>query len=134
MDDLTKKQRSYCMSRIKSKHTKPELIVRRILRNLGCKYILHAKHFAGKPDIVIKDKKTIIFINGCFWHQHKGCKRAIMPKSNIKYWHKKLMRNIEKQKKDIMGLKKSKWKIFIIWECQAKNEKALVRRIKGMLG
>lgn len=117
------------MSRISSKHTSPEIAVRKALYKLGYRYRLHDKKLPGKPDIVIKQAKTAIFVNGCFWHQHKGCKRQSIPKSNLKYWRGKLRANIEKQKADIRKLKKLGWKIFIVWECEAKREVVLVKKV-----
>ena len=121
------------MSRIKSKDTKPEKIVRRVLSKLGWRYRLHNTKLSGKPDIVISKIKTIFFINGCFWHQHKGCKWQSAPKTNTEYWNKKLKRNVEKQKEDIRILKKDGWKINIIWECETKNENNLIKKIKKIL-
>lgn len=132
MDTMTKKQRSYCMSRIKSKDTKPEIIVRKALSSLGVKYRLHSKKLPGTPDIVIPKAKTAIFINGCFWHQHKGCKKIIIPKSNRGYWKNKLVRNVEKQKKDTAILRKNGWKVVKIWECEAKKEDKLKRKLKNL--
>ena len=105
MDNLTKKQRSLCMSKIRSRDTQPEKIVRKALRQCGWSYRLHAGRLPGRPDVVIPKSKTIIFVNGCFWHQHKGCGRRSMPKANVSYWSRKLRRNIEKQKKDIIKFK-----------------------------
>ena len=130
MDNLTKKQRKFCMSRIKSKNTQPEKIVRKILSRLGWRYRLHNTKLSGKPDIVISKIKTIFFINGCFWHQHKGCKWQSIPKTNIEYWSKKLRRNVEKQKEDIRILKKDGWKVNVIWECETKNENNLIKKLK----
>ncbi|GIW62202.1 MAG: very short patch repair endonuclease [Patescibacteria group bacterium] len=107
MDNLTKEQRRICMSRIRSKDTKPEKIVKKILTQFGLRYRLHNAKLPGKPDIVISKMKTIFFINGCFWHQHKGCKKQAVPKANIEYWGAKLKRSIEKQKKDIKLLRKA---------------------------
>lgn len=121
------------MTRITSKNTRPEKIVRQILTKQGWRYRLHSRKLPGKPDIVISKIKTIIFINGCFWHQHKGCKRQAMPKSNLGYWRKKLKRNIEKQKQDIKELKKAGWKVVIFWECEIKNEKKLSKKLKTKL-
>lgn len=130
-DNLSKIQRSSCMSKIRSKHTKPEKHVRKILRELGIKYKLYAKNLPGKPDIIVPEKKTAIYINGCFWHRHKHCRKAAMPKTNIKYWKDKLNRNVKKQNKDLVSIKKMGWKSFIIWECQI--EKHLISRIKKAL-
>jgi len=133
MDNLTKEQRKLCMSRIRSKDTQPEKVVRKILTDLGWKYRLHNAKLPGKPDIVISKVKTIFFINGCFWHQHKGCKKQAMPKVNIKYWKNKLKRNVDKQKQDIKKLESDGWKVYIIWECQTKNEKTLIKKIQKVL-
>ncbi|KKR29997.1 MAG: mismatch endonuclease Vsr protein [Candidatus Woesebacteria bacterium GW2011_GWA1_39_8] len=121
MDKLTKEKRSQNMAQIRSKNTEPEIRVRKILAELGWNYRLHSRKLPGKPDIVISKIKTAIFINGCFWHQHKGCKRCTMPKSNSEYWNKKLEGNIQKQKQSIKDLKILGWKTAIIWECQTKN-------------
>jgi len=121
------------MSRIKSKNTKPEIIVRKVLTKLGYRYRLHVKILPGKPDIVFSKRKLVIFINGCFWHQHQGCKRQSLPKTNTEYWHNKLQRNIEKQKKDIDELISLKWKVTIIWECDTRNEEVLTTSLKEVL-
>jgi len=133
MDTLTQEQRTRCMSRIKSKNTKPEIIVRKVLTKLGYRYRLHVKILPGKPDIVFSKRKLVIFINGCFWHQHQGCKRQSLPKTNTEYWHNKLQRNIEKQKKDIDELISLKWKVTIIWECDTRNEEVLTTSLKEVL-
>ncbi|MBA7513760.1 Very short patch repair protein [subsurface metagenome] len=133
MDNLTKEQRNLCMSRIRSKDTKPEKVLRGILTELGWKYRLHADKLPGRPDIVIPKIKTTIFVNGCFWHQHEGCKRNSMPKTNVVYWRRKLKRNVEKQKEDIKVLRKLRWKVFIIWECQTKNKDHLVNEVQRIL-
>lgn len=130
MDNLTKKQRHLCMSRIRSKNTKPELAVRRMLRRLKIRHSLHSKKLPGKADIVITKKRMVIFINGCFWHQHKGCTRQAMPKVNVKYWRKKLERNVKRQKSVLIKLRKEKWKPLIIWECQIKRPDQLNQIIK----
>lgn len=133
MDNLTKTTRSFCMSRIRSKNTKPEKAVKGILRKLKIKGRYHVSNLPGKPDIVIPKKKLIIFINGCFWHQHKNCKRKAMPKTNIHYWRNKLKRNILLQKKHISANKKLGWKVRIIWECQTKNIASMRRKIVGFI-
>jgi DNA mismatch endonuclease (patch repair protein) len=121
-DNLTAKQRSRCMSRIRSKNTRPEIIARNTIKKIGIKYHLHAKQMPGKPDIIIPSKKIVLFINGCFWHQHEKCKRRVMPKTNTKYWKSKLGRNVEKQKKDVKALRRLGWKPLIMWECQIKRD------------
>jgi len=121
------------MSRIRSKDTNPELSVRKILTALGLRYRLHVSRLPGKPDIVIAKWKTVIFINGCFWHQHKGCRRKFVPKTNIDYWKRKLERNVERQKENIKALKKLNWRVIILWECQTGNEKYIIRKIRRFL-
>lgn len=129
MDNLTKKQRKFCMSRIKSRDTNPETAVRNILTSMGLRYRLNCVKLNGRPDIVISKLKTIFFINGCFWHQHKGCKKAVMPKTNKEYWKNKLERNVEKQASDIKILEKEGWKVYVIWECEIKNKDKLNEKI-----
>lgn len=121
------------MSRIRSKNTGPEKAVRKILSELGFRYRLHAKQLPGKPDIMIKKSKTAIFINGCFWHQHKDCKRKTMPKSNRSYWKPKLERNVAKQKTDIKALQKDDWKVGIVWECETGDEDTLKKKLQKIL-
>jgi len=133
MDNLTQEQRKLCMSRIRSKNTKPELIVRRVLSKMGIRYRLHNSKLPGKPDIMISKAKTIIFINGCFWHQHKNCKKQVMPASNRDYWEKKLKRNIEKQKQDVRALRKLGWKVHKLWECQTADEMKLTKKVLQIL-
>ena len=133
MDNLTKEQRKLCMAEIRSKNTKPEIVVRKALSKLGAKYRLHNSKLAGKPDIVISKAKKIIFINGCFWHQHKNCKKQALPKANKKYWGPKLQRNVEKQEQDIKLLKKQGWKVYKIWECQTNNENKLTQKLSKIL-
>ena len=120
-DHLTQVKRSWNMSRISSKNTKPELIVRKLLYKSGVRFRLHAKDLPGKPDISNKSKGFAIFVNGCFWHQHEGCKRANTPKSNKEYWVPKLKRNVKRQKENIKSLIEMGLKPHIIWECEAKD-------------
>jgi DNA mismatch endonuclease (patch repair protein) len=115
-----KATRSYNMSQIKGKDTKPEMLVRRYLHAHGYRYRLHVKDLPGKPDIVLPKYKTVIFINGCFWHGHKDCKYATIPKTKTEWWQNKINGNIENDKKKITFLKKNDWKIITIWGCKLK--------------
>jgi DNA mismatch endonuclease (patch repair protein) len=115
--------RSFNMSRIKGKNTKPEIQVRAFLHKLGFRYRLHVKALPGKPDIVLPKFKTVIFVNGCFWHGHAGCRYYIVPKTRTEWWLEKINTNINN---DIRGLKllaEAGWKIIIIWECELKPNK-----------
>lgn len=132
-DVFTKSKRSEVMSKIRSKNTRPELVVRRALTKMGLKYRLHNGRLPGKPDIIIPSMKTIIFINGCFWHQHSGCKRKAMPKTNRDYWETKLQNNVNRQSRTVRALNKLGWKVHKIWECQTANEDRLTERLSRML-
>jgi len=118
------------MSRIKSKNTSPELIVRKFLFNKGFRYRVHYK-LVGKPDIVFGNKKIAIFVNGCFWHMH-GCKNSVLPKTGRKFWKNKLEGNVKRDKKIERNLKKDGWSIYKIWECELEKnpEKSLEKIIK----
>lgn len=115
-----KATRSYNMSRIRSKDTKPEMLVRKFLFANGFRYRLHDTKLPGKPDIVLPKYKTVIFVHGCFWHGHEGCKYFKMPKTRTEWWRGKIERNVENDKKAVRLLKKSNWKVIQIWECALK--------------
>ena len=116
-DVHTKEIRSYNMSRIKGKNTKPELLVRRFLHANGFRYKLHDKSLPGKPDIVLPKYKTVIFVHGCFWHGHEGCKYYVVPKTRTEWWLNKINGNIANDVKAIKALQKEGWKIINLWEC-----------------
>lgn len=117
-----KRTRSYNMSRIKSKNTKPELLVRRYLHAHGFRYKLHDKLLPGKPDLVFPKYKTVVFIHGCFWHGHHNCKDYIVPKTNTEWWLKKIERNKSNHEKAELKLKELGWQVLVIWECDLKTE------------
>ena len=123
MDVHSKETRSYNMSRIKSSNTKSEEIVRKYLFSKGFRYRKNDKRYPGKPDIVLPKYKTIIFINGCFWHGHKDCKYYVIPKTNTDFWLNKINHNIERDQKQINQLKAEGWNVIVLWECQLKKEK-----------
>ncbi|MBW2045509.1 MAG: DNA mismatch endonuclease Vsr [Deltaproteobacteria bacterium] len=133
MDHLTSKRRSWNMSLIRSVNTKPELVVRQILHSLGYRFRLHRQNLPGKPDIVLKKYNTVIFVHGCFWHQHKGCKRSNIPKSNVKYWKPKLSQNVKRDKNHKRLLRKSGWKIITIWECEGKHPDKIAKKLSKYL-
>lgn len=135
MDKLTPERRSENMRRIKSKDMKPELAVRRLVHSLGYRYRLHRKDLPGKPDLVFGPRKKVIFVHGCFWHGHEreGCLDARRPKSNTNYWNPKLTRNKERDAERVAALEASGWQVLTIWECEVRNEKQLVTRVKNFL-
>jgi len=122
-DNHSKEVRSYNMSRIKSTDSKPETIVRKFLFSKGLRYRKNVKNMCGKPDIVFPKYKTVVFVNGCFWHGHEGCKYFVMPKSNTEYWMPKISKNIDRDKNNYKQLSEEGWKIIIVWECQLKKDK-----------
>ena len=132
-DVFSSKKRSEIMRQIKSKHTGPEMAVRKALTRRGIRHRLHSGQLPGKPDIIIPRLNIAIFVNGCFWHQHSNCKRKAMPKTNTAYWENKLKQNVKRQQRDIRVLKKLGWKVHKIWECQAKNDVKLANRLSRIL-
>ena len=106
------------MSRIRSENSKPEARLRKSLHGLGFRYRKNDGRLPGKPDIVLPKFRTVIFVNGCFWHQHPNCPRATLPKSNIDYWHNKLRKNTERDNKNIEKLEQLGWSVLVIWECE----------------
>ena len=131
-DVHTKKQRSYNMSRIKGKDTKPEMLVRRFLDANGYWYKLHDKNLPGKPDIVLPKYHTEIFVHGCFWHGHANCKYFVVPKTRTQWWADKINHNKANDAKAIKALKKDGWKVIEVWECKLKPAK-LEHTIAGIL-
>lgn len=130
------KTRSYNMSRISGKNTKPEMIVRKYLHRNGFRYRLHAKNLPGKPDLVLPKYNTVIFVHGCFWHAHEGCESFVMPKSRLNYWEPKLSGNKKRDEKNFIRLKEIGWNVLVVWECDLKQKFAnktlseLIRKLK----
>ena len=128
-DVFTKSKRSQIMARVHSKDTTAELIVRSTLHRLGYRFSLSSKKLPGKPDIVLSRFHKLIFVHGCFWHQHKGCKASERPSSNSDYWNNKLDRNILRDKKNIASLKTSGWDVLVVWECQIRKGLSLSNKL-----
>lgn len=117
MDNHTKSQRSYNMSRIRSTNSKPEEVVRKYLFSQGFRYRKNDKRYPGKPDIVLPKYMTVIFVHGCFWHMH-DCGRFVWPSSNVEYWEKKIYRNVDRDKEHTEKLQADGWKVLTVWECE----------------
>ena len=122
-DVLTPTQRHRCMSRIRSKETKPEMAVRRWLWAHGYRYRLNVKSVPGKPDIVMRRYRTAIFVNGCFWHGHERCSKFVMPKTNTEFWQSKIDRNRERDRQNYDILMQNGWQVIVLWECHLTKEK-----------
>lgn len=121
MDKLTKEQRHRCMASIHGKNTKPELLVRKFLFSRGFRYRLNHPRLPGHPDIVMRKYRTAIFVNGCFWHGHTGCRYFVLPKSNTAFWEAKIVRNRERDKEEQQRLAAMGWHCITVWECQLKS-------------
>ena len=122
-------QRSRNMSAIKSKNTKPEIKVRKILHSMGYRFRLHSKDLPGSPDIVLPKYKTVIFVHGCFWHRHENCKYASTPKTRKEFWNKKFIENKKRDSEIQEKIKILDWRSVVIWECETKNLKNLRDKI-----
>ena len=120
MDKFTAEKRSSIMSSVRSKNTKPEMYVRSTLHNNGLRFRLHRKSLPGSPDIVLPKFKTVIFVNGCFWHGH-DCPKGRRPTSNLDFWNEKLDQNLKRDKQNYVALKEMGWQVIVIWECDVVN-------------
>lgn len=133
MDRLTSARRSWLMSRVRGRHTKPEVAVRRIVFGLGYRYRLHDSKLPGKPDLVLARHRKTIFVHGCFWHGHRGCRYGKLPKSRTHFWKEKITGNRARDRRTIRKLEKLEWKTLIIWQCELKRPEKLVRKIDDFL-
>ena len=133
VDNRSPESRSRLMSRIGSKHTRPERIVRSLLYGLGYRYRLHRKNLPGKPDIVFVGRKKAIFVHGCFWHGH-GCKIGREPKSNLEFWRPKIDGNRERDRQKASELEQVGWSVEIVWQCELKDLQILEARLASFLG
>lgn len=133
-DPLSKRERSERMSRVRDRNTKPELIVRKMLWAMGYRYRLQGKKLPGRPDIVFIGRRRVIFVHGCFWHQH-GCTHYRMPKTRKAFWNAKLAANVKRDGKNQRELKKAGWRVLVLWECQLKkgNLTRVERRIRRFM-
>lgn len=121
VDRLSPERRSALMARVTAGDTKPEMVVRRLLHRAGYRYRLHVGSLPGRPDLVFRSRKKIIFVHGCFWHAHEGCKRATVPKTREPFWRKKLKRNKERDKAAVAALTNDGWDVLVVWECALKR-------------
>ena len=135
-DRISEERRSYNMSRIKSSNTSVELTVRRLIHGMGYRYRLHGKGLPGKPDIVFRPRRKVIFVHGCFWHQHPSpdCLDSRVPKSNLGYWEPKLERTKQRDASNQNLLLEMGWESLIVWECELRDVPALRSRIQEFLG
>jgi DNA mismatch endonuclease (patch repair protein) len=133
MDNLSPKERSAQMAKVRSKDTKPEMFVRRLVYSMGYRYRLHRSDLPGKPDMVFGPRRKVIFIHGCFWHGHY-CSLGRIPKSRVEFWTAKIVGNRARDEKHIEKLRACEWQTLTIWECQIKDVTSVKGRIKSFLG
>ena len=133
MDIVTRSQRSFIMSRIRSKDTKPEIVVRKKLFESGLRYRIHVRGLPGTPDIAIKKYKVVVDVRGCFWHGHGKCRFSSRPKSNKSYWLEKIDRNRKRDRANLKELRKMGYQVFVVWECKTKDEGSLMSEIKKIV-
>ena len=139
MDRLSPERRSWLMSRIRGSNTKPEIEVRSMLHGMGYRFRLHRRDLPGTPDIVLPGRAAVVFVHGCFWHQHVGCKKATIPLQNADFWMRKLTANCQRDIRNREDLQKMGWNVLVIWECQRKRDtepalQDLVGQIKACVG
>ncbi|MDE3135079.1 MAG: DNA mismatch endonuclease Vsr [Acidobacteriota bacterium] len=132
-DTLTRRERSERMALIRSRDTKPELLVRRIAKSCGYKFRLNVASLPGKPDLVFLRHRKVIFVHGCFWHRHPGCALARLPKSKLEFWLPKLTGNRRRDLRDLRRLRRAGWHVKVIWECQTKDTRCLESSIRKFL-
>jgi DNA mismatch endonuclease (patch repair protein) len=131
---MTSAERSRIMRAVKSRHTAPEMAVRRLAHGMGYRFRLHRADLPGKPDLTFPSRKAVILVNGCFWHGH-SCKRgARVPKINAAYWTAKIARNVTRDRGTLASLRRHGWRALVVWECEIKNERKLAARIRRFLG
>lgn len=128
-DTFSKAERSKIMSAVKSQDTKPEIIVRKYLFAKGFRFRKNVSAMPGKPDIVLPKYRTVVFVHGCFWHGHKGCRHADLPKSNFEYWREKIHKNITRDQKAISELSMAGWTVLIIWECEINKTPKSIKKL-----
>jgi DNA mismatch endonuclease, patch repair protein len=133
VDTFSREKRSDIMRRVRSSNTSPELLVRRLLHRAGYRFKLYGSDLPGNPDIVLPKYRAIILVHGCFWHRHKGCREATMPKSNVPYWEAKFARNENRDRRIKRALTRLGWRVITAWECQTKDPVRLLAKLKRAL-
>ena len=133
MDVVSPEKRSLMMAGIKGKNTKPEMIVRKMVHGMGFRFRLHRRNLPGSPDLVFPRLRRVIFVHGCFWHRHPGCRLAYTPKSNTQFWLEKLEANVRRDALALKALDTLNWEVLIVWECEASNLPALAQKLDSFL-
>jgi len=132
-DRISESKRSWNMSRIRGKDTKPEITVRSLLHKMGYRFRLHRNDLPGRPDIVLTSRKTVILVHGCYWHRHPGCKYAYSPKSRVDFWENKFAENVARDRRNLESLEEFGWKVLVVWECELRKPDILENRLRNEL-
>lgn len=132
-DRISKRDRSDLMSRIRSRDTAPELVVRSCVHRLGYRFRLHDRRLPGSPDLVLPRLRVIVFVHGCFWHRHAGCRLSYQPKSRVRFWSHKFEANVARDRRTAAALRRAGWRVLIVWECQTQDEQRLTKRLARFL-
>ncbi len=133
VDVFSEEKRSWVMSRVKGRDTKPELLVRSMVHRMGYRFRLHRRDLPGCPDIVLPRHKKVIFVHGCFWHSHRNCARAARPASNREFWDDKLDATVERDKRRVRELRRMGWQVLVVWQCELKDSGKLKRKLDRFL-
>lgn len=132
-DIVNKEQRSRNMSRIRGRDTKPELVVRRTAHRMGLRFRLYRKDLPGTPDLIFPKHRLAVFVHGCYWHRHNGCRFAYSPKSRVEFWTKKFEQNVERDRRNQTALRDLGWRVLVIWECETRDYRIIEERLRGCL-
>jgi len=132
-DIVSEQQRSYIMSRVSSKDTRPELLVRSFLHRLGFRFRIHSKKLPGRPDLVLTKHQAVVFVHGCFWHRHRGCAKATMPATRVKFWREKFERNVSRDLANQTKLQDLGWRVIVLWECEIATIAARENRLARLM-
>jgi len=132
-DVFTKGKRSWIMSRVKGRDTKPEIFVRSVVHRMGYRFRIQRRDLPGNPDIVLPRHNKIIFVHGCFWHGHKGCPRSKRPTTNMGFWNEKLDKNVERDKRFRRKLRSMSWKVLVVWQCETRKPDTLLEKLERFL-
>lgn len=134
VDHVSVEKRSQIMRAVRAKHTGPELLVRSASQRLGLRFRLHDRSLPGSPDLVFKSKRTVLFVNGCYWHRHQNCPKATVPKSNRRFWTNKFAHNVERDERNYSKLRRAGWRTVLIWQCEVKNIRNALRVVAREMG
>ncbi|ACL61787.1 very short patch repair endonuclease [Methylobacterium nodulans] len=134
VDRLTPEARSRLMAAVKGKNTTPELKVRKLAHSLGFRFRLHRRDLPGMPDLVFPTRRKVVFVHGCFWHRHPGCRKASTPSSHGDFWQAKFSRNVDRDARNERQLRDAGWDVLVIWECETRDAAAVAERLTAFLG